>query len=34
MYYGWYFDPTMLLILPALLLAMWAQFRVQSTFRK
>ena len=24
----------MLLILPALLLAMWAQFRVQSTFRK
>ena len=34
MYYGWYFDPTMLLILPALLLAMCAQFRVQSTFRK
>lgn len=34
MYYGWYFDPTMLLILPALLLAMWAQFRVQSTFLK
>lgn len=34
MYYGWYFAPTMLLILPALLLAMWAQFRVQSTFRK
>ena len=34
MYYGWYFDPTMLLILPALLLAIWAQFRVQSTFRK
>ena len=34
MYYGWYFDPTTLLILPALLLAMWAQFRVQSTFRK
>ena len=34
MYYGWYFDPTMLLILPALLLALWAQFRVQSTFRK
>ena len=34
MYYGWYFDPTMLLSLPALLLAMWAQFRVQSTFRK
>ena len=34
MYYGWDFDPTMLLILPALLLAMWAQFRVQSTFRK
>ena len=33
MYYGSY-DPTMLLVLPALLLALWAQFRVQSTFRK
>lgn len=33
MYYG-YYDPTTLLILPALLLALWAQFRVQSTFRK
>ena len=33
MYYG-YYDPTMLLVLPALLLALWAQFRVQSTFRK
>ena len=33
MYYGSY-DPTMLLVLPALLLALWAQFRVQLTFRK
>lgn len=33
MYYG-YYDPTTLLILPALLLALWAQFRVQSTFRR
>lgn len=32
--YGWYFDPTMLLIVPALILSLWAQAKVQSTFRK
>ena len=32
--FGWYYDPTMLLILPALLLAIWAQVRVNSTFHK
>ena len=30
--FGWYYDPTMLLILPALLLAIWAQVRVNSRF--
>jgi len=29
-----FFDPTMILILPALILAMWAQSRVQGTYRK
>lgn len=29
-----FFDPTMVLILPALALALWAQFRVKSTFAK
>ncbi len=29
-----FFDPTMVLILPALALALWAQFRVKSTFSK
>ena len=29
-----YFDPTMLIVLPGLLLALWAQFRVQSTYAK
>lgn len=34
--YGWYgyLDPTMLIVIPGLLLALWAQFRVQSVFRK
>ncbi len=32
--YGFYFDPTMLIILPGLLLALWAQFHVQSVFRR
>lgn len=31
MYYP-FFDPTMILVLPALLLSLWAQFRVKSTF--
>ncbi len=32
--YGLYFDPTMLIVLPGLLLALWAQFHVQSVFRR
>ncbi len=32
--FGYYFDPTMLIVLPGLLLALWAQYRVQSVFRK
>lgn len=34
MFYPYYFDPTMLIVLPGLLLALWAQFRVNSTFGK
>lgn len=33
-YYGLYFDPTMLIVLPGLLLALWAQFHVQSVFSR
>lgn len=29
-----FYDPTFLLLIPALLFAMWAQFRVKSTFAK
>jgi Zn-dependent membrane protease YugP len=29
-----FFDPTMLLVLPALIFAMWAQWKVQSTYQK
>ena len=29
-----FFDPTMLLVLPALVFAMWAQWKVQSTYQK
>lgn len=29
-----YLDPTMLIVLPGLLLALWAQFRVSATFSK
>ncbi len=32
MYYG--YDPTMILLIPAMILAMWAQVRVKSTFNK
>lgn len=32
--YGFYFDPTMLIVLPGLLLAMWAQAHVQSVFSR
>lgn len=29
-----YFDPTMLIVLPAMIFAIWAQFKVNSTFSK
>ena len=32
--YPYYFDSTMLLLIPALILSMWAQFKVKSTFAK
>lgn len=34
MYPMFYFDPTYIIILPALIFAMWAQHKVTSTFRK
>ncbi len=33
-YYGFWFDPTMMILLPALILSMYAQFKVKSTFNK
>lgn len=33
-YYYWMYDPTMLLLIPAIILAMWAQIKVSSTFSK
>lgn len=32
--FGFYLDPTMLIVIPGLLLALWAQYRTQSTFAK
>ncbi len=32
--FGFYFDPTILLILPALFISIWAQMKVSSTFKK
>lgn len=29
-----FYDPTMVLLIPAFILALWAQFRVKSTYRK
>ena len=29
-----FFDPTMILLIPGLILALWAQFKVKSTFKK
>lgn len=35
MFFGWfYYDWTILLLLPAMAFAIWAQFKVQSTFQK
>ena len=32
--FPFFFDPTMMLLIPALILAMWAQFRVKSVFAR
>ncbi len=32
--FGFYYDPTMILMIPALIFALWAQFKVKSTFDK
>ena len=32
--FGFYFDPTILIILPALFISIWAQAKVSSTFKK
>ncbi len=32
--FGFFYDPSMILVLPALAFAMWAQWKVQSTYRK
>ena len=34
MLYGWYFDPTILIVLPALIFTIWAQIKVNSSFKK
>ena len=33
-YFSYYADPTWIIILPALILTLWAQFKVNSTFNK
>lgn len=30
--YGYYFDPTMIILVPALLISVWAQVKIKSTF--
>ena len=34
MFFGWYFDPTILIVLPALIFTIWAQIKVNSSFKK
>ena len=35
MLFGWfYFDWTILIVLPAMIFSLWAQFKVNSTFQK
>lgn len=34
MYYPFFYDPTFILLIPAFLLALYAQFKVQSTFQR
>ena len=33
-YYGMFFDPTFIILLPALIVSAWAQFKVSSTFNE
>ncbi|GAA0121498.1 MAG: zinc metallopeptidase [Clostridium argentinense] len=32
--FGYYYDPTMIILIPALIIAMWAQYNIKSTFNK
>lgn len=32
--FGWYYDPTYFMVLPAIILVLWAQSRVNSVFRE
>lgn len=34
MFYPYYIDPTYLILIPAILISVWAQFKVSSTFNK
>ncbi len=34
MFFPFFFDPTMLILIPAIILAIWAQAKVSTTFRK
>lgn len=34
MFYPYYFDPTIIFLIPALILSLWAQAKVNSTFKK
>lgn len=34
MFFGWYFDPTILIVVPALIFTIWAQIKVNSSFKK
>ena len=34
MFYPYYIDPTYLILIPAILISAWAQFKVSSTFNK
>ena len=33
-YPGFYFDPTYLLLLPAIIIAFWAQFKIDNAYKK
>ena len=34
MFYPFYYDKTMLILIPAVIIAFWAQSKVSSTYRK